>query len=88
MRELLESTIESLVNNFSRETLQELFYLKAKDRWEEYSEPLPQYEDDFFVDIWKLGHLRLDDDSRVGVFTISTKKELTERTSKKRQFEL
>ncbi len=88
MRGVLENTIENLINNFDRETLQEFFYLKAKDKWEEYTEPLPQYEDDFFVDIWRIGNLRLNDNSRVGVYTIATQKELTERSSKKKQFEL
>ncbi|GAB6161182.1 hypothetical protein JCM12298_03410 [Desulfothermus naphthae] len=88
MNSILEDTIENLVKNFNPETLQEIFYLKAGDRWEQNPDYLPQFEDDFFVEIKKVGDLRLLDDSYVGVYTILIEKELTERTSKKRQFEL
>jgi len=91
VREVLENTIENLITNFKPEILQAFFYLKAKDKWEEYTERLSQYEDDedeLFGEILKVGNLRLSDNSLVGVYTIATQKELTERSSKKRQFEL
>ena len=88
MREVLENTLTNLINHFDPKTLQEFFYLKARDKWQEYTEPLPQYEDDLFVDISRIGNLRLDDNSLIGVYTIAVQKELTERTSKKKQFEL
>ena len=88
MREVLENTLENLINHFDPKTLQEFFYLKARDKWQEYTEPLPQYEDDLFVDISRIGNLRLDDNSLIGVYTIAVPKELTERASKKKQFEL
>lgn len=60
MKEVLETVIEDLVNNFNFETLQEFFYLKVKDRWKEYREPLPsQYEDDLFVEVWRVGEFNL-----------------------------
>ena len=88
MKEVLETVIEDLVNNFNFETLQEFFYLKVKDRWKEYREPLHQYEDDFFVEVWRVGEFDLKNNTHVGVYTVAVEKELTERSSKKRQFEL
>ena len=88
LREVLENTLTNLINHFDPKTLQEFFYLKARDKWQEYTEPLPQYEDDFLVDICRIGNLRLDDNSLIGVYTIAVPKELNERASKKKQFEL
>ena len=88
MSTYLEKTIINLVKNFNTETLQEFFYLKANDKWEENLDYLPQFENDFFTEILKAGNLKLEDNYYVGVYTIQVEKELTERSSKKRQFDL
>lgn len=88
MTNLLEKLVDNLINNFNYNILQNIFSIKAGDKWTEYIERLDQYEDNLFNTIYKLGELRLKDNIDVGVYAISVSQELTERTSKKKQFEL
>lgn len=81
--------IENLVRNFSTEELSNFLLLKNQN-FTVYHPPerLYDYERDRFAEIYKLGNVRLDDYRELLAFAIKTEEELTERSSKRAQYEL
>ncbi|MFN4308911.1 MAG: class I SAM-dependent DNA methyltransferase, partial [Sulfurihydrogenibium azorense] len=84
---ILKDKIEQLVGDFSIEKLQSILESKNRD-FNFYKKRLDYYERDIFQSIYQVGDVKLEDNKKLGVFTIETSKELSERSSKKKQFEL
>ncbi len=95
---LREKDIDDLVNNFSLENLRKVFERKIKDHLEIREERLdPEDFKDFqeYFDIERLHifekgseEIPLESGESIVIYAIKSKKELSERSSKKRQFEL
>ncbi|RMH02992.1 MAG: class I SAM-dependent DNA methyltransferase, partial [Aquificota bacterium] len=81
--------LTKLVQNFSEETLKKVLEYKfggleaTREKVRLY-----EYEDEHFEEIKKLLSVELNDGKLLLVYAIKTKGELSERSSKKRQFEL
>ena len=83
--EKLEDLIKELINNFSPETL--VSFLEEKDKDLRFlREKYAPVEN--FTDIELLAQKELKDNNRFGVWAIKTQAELSERSGKKKQFEL
>ncbi|MCM8772323.1 MAG: BREX-1 system adenine-specific DNA-methyltransferase PglX [Candidatus Omnitrophica bacterium] len=86
---MLEDKINSLISDFSNGNL--IAYLEEKNKnFTFYKEDknLLSYQSETFSEIYKIADIKLEDETNFAVFTIRTTKELTERSSKKNQFEL
>ncbi|MGB9761273.1 MAG: class I SAM-dependent DNA methyltransferase, partial [Caldimicrobium thiodismutans] len=86
----LREALEKLVHKFSLETLSDVFNLKFKslDSLNLYEKRLFDFEDEKFSDIREILTVRLRDNNTLKAFGVKVEYELSERTSKKRQFEL
>ncbi|MGC8754002.1 MAG: hypothetical protein ACP5JZ_04070 [Thermosulfidibacteraceae bacterium] len=90
-RDILRSALEELVHNFSLETLRDdVLYLKFKelDNLNLYEKELYHFEDEKFSDIREILTVRLRDNKTLKAFGVKVEGELSDRSSKKRQFEL
>ncbi|MFN3505722.1 MAG: hypothetical protein ACK4Y7_05920, partial [Caldimicrobium sp.] len=86
-KEKEEKKIEEFICDFSIEKLKRI--LRQKNRnFNIYEKRLGDYEQDIFKEIYQVGNVELENYTKFGVFTIETSKELSERSSKKKQFEL
>ena len=81
------SLTEELIRNFSIENLQEVLLAKNPD-FELYQTGLFDFEDDFFTEIYEIGKVKLKDNTLLKAYAIKVAINLTERTSKKKQFDL
>ena len=90
MERNLEPLIRKLIDNFSLETFSEFLLRKNPDFlvYEPSDVPIPEKFEDRFSEVYKVGELKLKDGRELVVFGIKTEGELTERSSKKAQFEL
>ncbi len=79
------SLVKSLTEKFAEETFKEVLRQKFKNFEEEEIRLIPEWEQELFKELKKLGKAKLEDKT-VGIYTIKTE-EITERTSKKKQFE-
>ncbi|MBO8132202.1 MAG: Eco57I restriction-modification methylase domain-containing protein [Candidatus Marinimicrobia bacterium] len=84
----MQEIVEKLAQEFSLGNLEDFLRSKNPD-FMIYSPPerLYGYEEDAFEEIYKIGELKLKDAKNLWVFAIKTAGELTERSSKKRQYE-
>ncbi|GLI54327.1 Eco57I restriction-modification methylase domain-containing protein [Thermodesulfovibrio yellowstonii] len=81
--------IENLARNFSIEQLSNFLLLKNQNFTISHPpERLYAYERDRFAEIYKIGNATLNDNRELFAFAIKTEGELTERSSKKAQYEL
>jgi len=82
------SLTEELIHNFSIENLQEVLLAKNPD-FELYQERLfSPFEDEFFTEIYEIGKVKLKDNTLLKAYAIKVAINLTERTSKKKQFDI
>ncbi len=81
--------LTKLVQNFSEETLKKVLEYKFEGLEATREKVrLYEYEDEHFEEIKKLLSVELNDGKLLLVYAIKTKGELSERSSKKRQFDL
>ena len=79
---------ENIITQFSIENLQELLLAKNSD-FELYQKRLfDPFEDEFFVEAYEIGRVELKDSTLLKAYAIKVATNLTERTSKKKQFDL
>ena len=82
------SLTEELIHNFSIENLQELLLAKNPN-FELYQQRLfSPFEDEFFIETYEIGKVKLKDNTLLKAYAIKVATNLTERTSKKKQFDL
>ena len=81
------SLTEELIRNFSIENLQELLLAKNPD-FELYQTRLFDFEDKIFIETYEIGKVKLKDNTLLKAYAIKVATNLTERTSKKKQFDL
>ncbi|ACI20048.1 Eco57I restriction-modification methylase domain-containing protein [Dictyoglomus thermophilum] len=86
MPDQIEKYIDNLIKNFSKENLVE--YLSQKNNFDTYSKRHYGYEGDIFDEIYEVAEKDLKNGNKLKIFTIKTQKEITERTSKKKQYDL
>ncbi len=86
METMLSEFIQNLIHSFSIENLQEVLFAKNQD-FELYQERLFDFEDEFFTEAYEIGKVKLKDNSLLKTYAIKVNTELTERTSKKKQFD-
>ncbi|MDW7998873.1 MAG: hypothetical protein RMI30_05395, partial [Thermodesulfovibrio sp.] len=81
--------IESLIEDFSLSNLSN-FLLNKNPNFTIYEPPerLYQFEREKFTEVYKIGKLNLSDDKELLAFSIKTAGDLTERSSKKAQYEI
>lgn len=86
----LSKALEELVNSFSLEKLKdEVLYFKFKDLSPDiYERRLYEFEDEKFSEINEILKVTLKDSNVLKAYAIRVEGELSERSSKKRQFEL
>ncbi|MEO0262786.1 MAG: hypothetical protein ABIM62_03590, partial [candidate division WOR-3 bacterium] len=84
----LEGIIDNLIHHFSIENLKDFILYKDKKFKFSLKKITNGYEDERFKEIYQIGDTELEDDTSFSVFIINHSGELTERTSKKKQFEL
>ncbi|MEO0135471.1 MAG: Eco57I restriction-modification methylase domain-containing protein [candidate division WOR-3 bacterium] len=84
----LEGIIDNLIHHFSIENLRDFILYKDKEFKFSLKKITNGYEDERFKEIYQIGDTKLKDDTSFSVFIINHSGELTERTSKKKQFEL
>ncbi len=87
---VLSKALEELVNSFSLEKLKdEVLYFKFKDLSPDiYERRLYEFEDEKFSEINEILKVTLKDSNVLKAYAIRVEGELSERSSKKRQFEL
>ncbi|MCY0866344.1 MAG: Eco57I restriction-modification methylase domain-containing protein [Aquificaceae bacterium] len=89
----MEMLIESLINQFSLKNLRKFFEEKLRIELKEEEDVLPREDyEEYFGKLYVLKpygkeNIKLKDDT-IAIYAIESKKELSERSSKKRQFEL
>ncbi len=86
----VDNKIDELIENFSPETLRDFISIKNKN-FELFDEKYELEDKDKFKEfgeITLIGKVKLEDDTDFCVFTIKYAGELTERTSKVKQFQL
>ncbi|MBO8144565.1 MAG: Eco57I restriction-modification methylase domain-containing protein [Thermodesulfobacterium sp.] len=81
------SLTQDLIHNFSIENLQEVLLAKNPD-FELYQTRLFDFEDEFFSETYEIGKVNLKDSTLLKAYAIKVATNLTERTSKKKQFDL
>jgi len=86
MPDQIERSIDNLINNFSKENLRD--YLSQKDEFDIYSKRLYSYEGNIFEEIYEVAEKDLKNGNKLKIFTVKTQRELTERSSKKKQYDL
>ncbi|MDQ7031107.1 MAG: hypothetical protein Q9M37_00095 [Desulfonauticus sp.] len=82
----MHDIINSLATDFSVENLISFFIHKNPEF--QVEQRVMDYEEDIFLNIQQIGNLRLQDGNDLYVYAIQTSTELTERSSKKRQYDL
>jgi len=82
----IKEILKEIVANFSTDKLLHFFRFKNRN-FKPLLEDLPNYETEDFTDCKKLGVINLQDNNLI-VCTFKVLKELTERSSKKKQYEL
>ena len=84
----MQEIVEKLAQEFSLGNLEDFLRSKNPD-FMIYSPPerFYGYEEDVFEEVYKIGELKLKDAKNLWVFAIKTAGELTERSSKKKQYE-
>ncbi|MEW5845297.1 MAG: Eco57I restriction-modification methylase domain-containing protein [Bacteroidota bacterium] len=84
----MKELVENLIANFNHNNLVTLFRNKSRSfKYEQ--EELSHFNDDLFSDCTLLGSFKTtDDELEILVFTAKTNNDLTERSGKKRQYEL
>ncbi|HAV40399.1 MAG TPA: type II restriction endonuclease, partial [Aquificaceae bacterium] len=89
----MEMLIESLINQFSLKNLRKFFEEKLRIELKEEEDVLPREDyEEYFGKLYVLKpygkeNIKLKDDT-IAIYAIESKKELSERSSKKRQFGL
>ena len=89
----MERLIENLINQCSLSNLRKFFEEKLRIQLKEFEDILPKEDyEEYFGKLYVLKpygeeNIRLKDDI-IAIYAIESKKELSERSSKKRQFEL
>ncbi|MEO0160406.1 MAG: DNA methyltransferase, partial [candidate division WOR-3 bacterium] len=88
----MEKLIENLINQFSLNNLRKFFEAKLRIELREEGDVLPSVDyEEYFGKLYVLKpgeeNIKLKDDT-IAIYAIESKKELSERSSKKRQFEL
>lgn len=84
----IERLVDDLIYDFSIEKLKEILEFKNNNFTFYGNNRKRYYEDDFFNEVYFVGEVRLSDQSEFVVFAVKIAKELSERSSKKKQFEL
>ncbi|MCS7202347.1 MAG: Eco57I restriction-modification methylase domain-containing protein [Dictyoglomus sp.] len=85
MSSKLECLIDNLIKNFSKENLKS--YLVGKDpNFNVYDRNIP-YTEEIFEEVYEIGEKSLSDKNIIKVYAIKTTGELSERSSKKKQYE-
>ncbi len=81
--------VTELANNFSVDNLKN-FLMEANPRLTPIPEDLNHYlePDDYFADFQQIGEVEFDDSAQLMAATIRSNKQLTERTSKRKQYDL
>ncbi len=79
--------LHNLTQHFSSENLVDLFRNKS-DKFRPINEEENQYNNAYFSSCLLFGEITLDNEEQVIIYTFKTTKELTERSSKKAQYEL
>ncbi|MGI6258943.1 MAG: Eco57I restriction-modification methylase domain-containing protein [Anaerolineaceae bacterium] len=85
---MTETSLKKLINEFSPENLVAFFRAKRLRNFTEQKESLPQFTQDTFSDVRKIGFLKFSEVEELHIFTIKVNKDLTERSGKKAQYEL
>ena len=80
----MDEKLEALIESFSKKTLTDFLYYKNLDVNERQ---IPQYDSDKFTDGEVLGDIDLPGTDRVGVFVFRVTSELSERSSRKDQYD-
>jgi len=84
LKELKE--LKDIINSFSPEKVSHFFSNKnRKFRYE--TQAKPEYNDENFVESLKIGEIPFDEVTKLVVYTIKVKNNLTERSGKKKQYE-
>ena len=82
------SLTQELIHKFSIENLQEVLLAKNPN-FELYQQRLfSPFEDEFFTEIYEIGKVKLKNSTLLKAYAIKVATNLTERTSKKKQFDL
>ena len=88
---LLEEKINNLISDFSTNALQSFLEMKNSN-FNFYQEDLSQYSkeipDNIFEKVSMIGDVIFEDKTKFAVFTIKISGQLTERSSKRKQFDL
>ncbi len=84
----LHQKLVELVENFSIETLEEVLRYKFKNLNPKPIKGSLYYEDEKFEEILELFKVKLKDNNLLKAYAIKTNGELSERSSKRRQFDL
>ncbi|MGC8814218.1 Eco57I restriction-modification methylase domain-containing protein, partial [Dictyoglomus sp.] len=85
----MREAIEDLARGFTQDKLKR--FLRAKNgNFEIFTSPLRKknYEGNVFDEVYKIGDLRLEDNKKLVVYSIKVSGELSERNSKKKQYDL
>ena len=78
--------VDNLSKSFSKEDL--INFLRNKDAgFKPRKKDLQGYDDDRFTNFEKIGEIHFSDVDRVAVVTVDMQEEMTERTSKKKQYD-
>ncbi len=85
---MIESEIlKNIIENFSTENLI-LLFRKKSNKFRPINEEANQFNNEYFSNTFILGELILTNDEELVIYTFKTKKELTERSGKKAQYDL
>ncbi|ODN30537.1 Eco57I restriction-modification methylase domain-containing protein [Fervidobacterium thailandense] len=84
--DIVGEILKELAFNYSNERLAKFLSLKAKNFYET-NEPSPEYDDENFKNGRFIGEIRLSQVERLVVYSFETTRALSERSSRKLQFE-
>jgi len=78
--------LKDIINSFSPEKVKE-FFRRKNGKFEYETQEKPEYNDENFVESLKIGKIPFDEVTKLVVYTIKVKNNLTERSGKKKQYE-
>ncbi len=78
--------LQEIIQNFSPEKFIH-FFRNKNSRYKYITEEKPEYNDESFEKSLKIGEIPFDEVTKLVIYTIKVKNELTDRTGKKKQYE-
>ncbi|MCL4478234.1 MAG: BREX-1 system adenine-specific DNA-methyltransferase PglX [Deltaproteobacteria bacterium] len=81
-----KDTLNDIIEKFSPEGFVDFFRSKNRS-FKPFTENLQQYNDDIFSDAFFVGEIPFDNVQKLGIYAFRVTKDLTERSSKKAQYE-